>query len=208
MTSTTSSKTSERPAEPEATRADARRNRETVIEAALTALAADPNASMLDIANAAKLGRTTVYRHFDNREELIVALFERVIRDAQLATGTVIDQRLAVDETLRALGPVMIAIGERFRFLYAHLEIGAKALAESKRVPDDPVRLFLLDALAAGKLRADAPLSWMLSMMQSTAMATMDEVHAGNLDSDAAGRLLGETFVALFSAPRGQYLSR
>jgi len=54
VTSTTSSTTSETPAEPEATRADARRNRETVIEAALTALAADPNASMLDIANAAK----------------------------------------------------------------------------------------------------------------------------------------------------------
>lgn len=204
MTPTQSSTTGETPADPDAPRADARRNRETVIEVALTALAADPNASMLDIANAAKLGRTTVYRHFENREELIVALFERVVRDAQVATGAVIDQRLRVDETLRALGPVMITIGERFRFLSAHLEIGAKALAASRSIPDDPVRLFLLEGQAAGKLRADAPLSWMQSMMQSTAMATMDEVHRGGLDPETAGRLLGETFVALLSASAGR----
>jgi AcrR family transcriptional regulator len=195
MTETTTNK----PAAGEATRVDARRNRKAVIEAALLALATDPNASMLDIANAAGLGRTTVYRHFENREVLIVALFERVIADSQLATSAVIDQRLPAEETLRELGPVMVAIGRRFRFLHAHLAIGLQTLAESKRVPDDPVRVFLLEGRESGALRSDVPLTWMQSMMQSTAMATMDETDAGHIDSDVAGRLLGETFVALFS---------
>jgi hypothetical protein len=47
-------------AEADPGRADARRNRETVIEAALSALAADRNASMADTAAAAGVGRTTV----------------------------------------------------------------------------------------------------------------------------------------------------
>ena len=182
-------------AAPEMTRADARRNREAVIEAALSALARDPNASMSEIANAAGLGRTTVYRHFETREELIAAIFQRVISDAQLATATVIDEGRPVAETLRELGPVMVEIGERFRFLRAHLEIGAQALADSKDVPDDPVRLFLVAARERGALRGDAPVSWMQSLMQSSAMATLDEVHAGNLDPERAGELLGETFV-------------
>jgi AcrR family transcriptional regulator len=190
--------TSQRPTT-NAGRSDARRNREALIEAALIALAEDPHASMLDIAAAAGLGRTTVYRHFDNREELIVALFERVIGESQEATSAVIAQGAPAADTLIALGPVMVAIGERFRFLRSHLEIGAKVLASSKEVPDDPVRVFLVEARAAGELRADAPLSWMQSMMQSSAMATMDEVHAGNVDPETAGRLLGETFVAAFS---------
>lgn len=185
---------------PEAGRSDARRNREALIEAALVALANDPHASMLDVAAAAGLGRTTVYRHFESREELIVALFERVIAESQAATGAVIEEGATAAETLMALGPVMVAIGLRFRFLHAHLEIGAKVLAESKTIPDDPVRVFLVEARAAGALRADAPLSWMQSLMQSSAMATMDEVHAGNVDPETAGRLLGETFVAAFAS--------
>lgn len=185
----------------EGPRADARRNRETVIEAAISALAADPNASMADIANAAGLGRTTVYRHFDNRDELIGALFERVIADAQVATAAVTEGGESTATTLRALGPVMVEIGERFRFLRAHLELGMEALAESKQVPDDPVHIFLVEAIDAGELRDDVPVSWIQSLMQSSAMATMDEVAAGNLDAETAGRVLGETFVAAF-APR------
>jgi len=185
---------------PDAGRSDARRNREALIEAALVALADDPQASMLDVAAAAGLGRTTVYRHFESREELIVALFERVIAESQAALGPVIEEGATAAETLMALGPVMVAIGQRFRFLHGHLEIGAKVLADSKTIPDDPVRVFLVEAQAAGTLRADAPLSWMQSLMQSSAMATMDEVHAGNVDPETAGRLLGETFVAAFTS--------
>ncbi|HKJ36107.1 MAG TPA: TetR family transcriptional regulator [Solirubrobacterales bacterium] len=180
----------------DAPRADARRNREAVIEAALTALAADTNASIADIADAAGVGRTTVYRHFENRDELIVALFQRVITDAQIATAKVIEGGGSVADTLRALGPVMIEIGERFRFLHAHLELGAEALAESKEIPDDPVRLFLVAAQEDGQIRSDAPLGWVQSLMQSSAMAAMDQIDVGALDSQTAGVLLGETFVA------------
>jgi AcrR family transcriptional regulator len=192
-----SSSETQRPAtETDATRADARRNRVAVIEAALRALAADPNASMADIADAAGVGRTTVYRHFETRDELITALFQRVVEDAQVATASVVEYGGSVADTLRALGPVFVEIGERFRFLHAHLELGAEALAESKTVPDDPVRLFLVAAQEEGEVRADAPLSWVQALMQAAAMATMDQIHAGEVDAETAGRLLGETFVA------------
>ncbi len=180
-------------------RADARRNREAVIEAAIIALAVDPNASMADIAAAAGLGRTTVYRHFDTREELIGALFERVVSEAQTATRTVIDDGGDAATTLRSLGPVMVEIGVRFRFLHSHLELGAEAFANSKEMSDDPVRTFLLEAQRTGELRDDAPVGWMQSLMQSTAIATMDEVLAGRLGHADAGRLLGDTFVAAFT---------
>ena len=68
-------------------RKDARRNREAVIEAALAILPDEPNASMATIAERSGLGRTTVYRHFPARNDLILALFERVIEEARQVTS-------------------------------------------------------------------------------------------------------------------------
>jgi AcrR family transcriptional regulator len=66
------------PAEPKAQRADARRNIESLLDAARKAIAKDgPEASLDDIARDAGVGSGTLYRHFPTR----VALLEAVYRD-------------------------------------------------------------------------------------------------------------------------------
>jgi AcrR family transcriptional regulator len=52
-------------------RSQAAANRNRIIEAAITAFAADPDASMDDVAKAAGVVRRTVYAYFDSREALI-----------------------------------------------------------------------------------------------------------------------------------------
>jgi AcrR family transcriptional regulator len=69
-------------------RADARRNREAVLAAARKLLAARGlDAQMPDIANAAKVGVGTVYRHFPTKDHLVAALvaqrFERLAQKAR-----------------------------------------------------------------------------------------------------------------------------
>jgi AcrR family transcriptional regulator len=71
-----------------ALRADARRNREAVIEAAKKLFADEGlDAQMPDVAKAAKVGVGTVYRHFPAKEDLIAALaaerFERLAEKAR-----------------------------------------------------------------------------------------------------------------------------
>ena len=58
-------------------REDARRNRERILEAAGLLLAQSPSAPLADIATAAGLSRSTIYRHFPNREALIAGMGER-----------------------------------------------------------------------------------------------------------------------------------
>ena len=55
-------------------RSDAKANRAKLIETARKALTADPDASLNSIAKTAGVGAGTLYRHFPNREALIVAV--------------------------------------------------------------------------------------------------------------------------------------
>jgi serine phosphatase RsbU (regulator of sigma subunit) len=55
-------------------RSDARRNRERILEAASRLFEQSPTATLADVAVAAGVSRSTLYRHFSGRGELTVAL--------------------------------------------------------------------------------------------------------------------------------------
>ncbi len=60
-------------------RADARANRDRLLDAARAALAADPKASLNAIAKAAGVGQGTLYRHFPSREALVLSVYRKEI---------------------------------------------------------------------------------------------------------------------------------
>jgi AcrR family transcriptional regulator len=60
-------------------RADARLNRDRLLDAARAALAANPDASLNSIAKLADVGPGTLYRHFPTREALILAVYKHDI---------------------------------------------------------------------------------------------------------------------------------
>jgi AcrR family transcriptional regulator len=72
-------------------RADARANRDRILDVARDALAADPAASLNSIAKAAGVGAGTLYRHFPSRESLVLGVYRKEI------------------DTLVALAPVLLA---------------------------------------------------------------------------------------------------
>src|SRR5437763_16968657 len=67
-------------------RADAERSISSIIDAALEALASDPDASMAEIARRAGVVRATVYMHFPTREALLDAVMEHAVAEVAEAT--------------------------------------------------------------------------------------------------------------------------
>jgi AcrR family transcriptional regulator len=61
-------------------RSDAQQNRERILEVARDALAASPGASLNSIAKAAGVGPGTLYRHFPNREALVLGVYRKEIQ--------------------------------------------------------------------------------------------------------------------------------
>lgn len=179
-------------------RADAQRNREAVLEAAMKLLAARPAASMQEVAEASGVGRTTVYRHFANRDELLMALFARVVEDGRVVTAEAAASPKSVADTLRDLGPKIVEIGERYRFLDRHRYMRDTALATAEAATDDPLEGYLGAAQSRGEVRTDMSVGWMVSMIRGLSYAATDEVIAGRVASDEAGRMLGELMARAF----------
>ncbi len=186
-------------AEPDPRRSDAQRNRAAVLEAAIGLLGERPGASMRAIADASGVGRSTVYRHFPTREELLRALVHRVLEESRALASATAASELPAAETLRGLGPAIVAIGERFRFLDAHRHLREQILAETA-ARDDPLEPWLAAAQARGELRGDLPVAWMLAMIRGLAVAAVGELRAGRVEVEQAGRLLGETLATAFAA--------
>jgi len=63
----------------ESLRADARVNRDRILDVARDALATDPAASLNSIAKAAGVGAGTLYRHFPSRESLVLGVYRKEI---------------------------------------------------------------------------------------------------------------------------------
>ena len=83
-------------------RADAARNRESLVVAARTALAApDPAPSLEGIARAAGVGIGTLYRHFPTRQALVEAVYAAELDDVTASASALLHD-LPPDAALRA----------------------------------------------------------------------------------------------------------
>lgn len=189
------------PPPPPSARADARRNRDAVIAAAMRVLSDDPEASMREVADASGLTRTTVYRHFPSREELLRAIFELVAREADAAAREATAGDPGLEQVMRAVARNTIALGQRFRFLAGYDQ---SALGEAARTAgDDPLLRWIEVAQARGETRAELPPAWQLRALRSLATSAIEAVLAEQLSEAEAQRLLAATLIAAFAAPSG-----
>jgi TetR/AcrR family transcriptional regulator, mexCD-oprJ operon repressor len=190
-------------AEPTARRADARRNIETILDAAERCLAADPDASMNDIASEAGLGRVTIYGHFKTRAELIEVVARRVLENANEVlsdidlTGDAADALARLVEaswkvTIRS-GSLVVA-AEKALPPHVVREAHAGAL-------EDRVHNFLAGAQRAGAFRSDLSTEWLVAMFHATLHAAANEIEAGRLNVDEAAGVITATLLAVYRAP-------
>jgi AcrR family transcriptional regulator len=74
-------------------RSDARRNQQTLLDAAAVVFVrAGVDAPVRDIAAEARVGMGTIYRHFPTRADLVVAVFRHQLDALAAATATLADE--------------------------------------------------------------------------------------------------------------------
>jgi AcrR family transcriptional regulator len=181
-------------------RRDWEANRRAVLDAAAALLSDDPDASMTEIAERTGLGRTTVYRHFSNRNALFEGLAEEVIRQGNAGVEAAVARDPETGAVLRAVAAMNVELGMRYPFLFAHQAAVKPALQRASR-GGDALTEFLAGARERGVVRTDQPLRWLMASQVAISLAMIGDVLAGRISRERAAPLLGETLIAL-TAPR------
>jgi serine phosphatase RsbU (regulator of sigma subunit) len=133
-----------------AARADAARNRERILDAAGKLLAQSPAASLGEIATAAGVSRSTIYRNFAGRAGLVEEVQERP-RTAPQDGGEVLPPGELGREEPVPLDPVQVLDAVSAPLLPEQL------VAEAQRIAGVPLGLYVLDIDGSHLLRMAGP---------------------------------------------------
>jgi len=151
-----------------------------LLDAAVSYLVAHPRASLAQIAAAAGIGRTTLFKLFATRDDLEHAVAVRALAVCQAAVDEADDDR-APDGGLRALVTALLPIGPQLNFIWR---------TPSLDVDDEVHRVYLLldhsllavlgRARSAGVLR-DLPDWWLGQSLYALVYVAWESVQAGRL---------------------------
>ena len=175
-------------------RADAVRNRERLLEAAIDALTHDPEASVASIARAAGMGRMTLYGHFSTREALIEAAFAKAMADGEEHLEK-IDLSGDPSEALSRLIESSWLIVDRNRalLLAAQAELPPGQIREEHHRPRLRVTELIRRGQDEGVFRNDLSETWLAGVVHSIIHGATEEIAAGRLDPTDAARAIVAT---------------
>jgi AcrR family transcriptional regulator len=181
-------------------RADAERNIQAIIDAALEELADDPDASMAAIARRAGVVRATVYMHFPTREALLDAVMEDAVGQVAEATRAAEPTQGEPEEALQR---VLRATWHKLSDFQTLLAINTSRLsAKELHRRHQPVMTQFVPLIergqANGVFRSDVPVSWHLAMIRAIAHAASAEVRSGRIPvSEAESAMLTTALAAV-----------
>lgn len=181
-------------------RADAERSIASIIDAALEALASDPDVSMAEIARRAGVVRATIYMHFPTREALLDAVMEHAVAQVADATREAEPTR---GEPAEALQRVLGATWHKLSDFHALLSINTSRLsAEELHRRHQPVMMLFVPLIERGQetgaFRSDVPVAWHLAMLRAIAHAASAEVRGGRIaEGDVEAAILSTALNAL-----------
>ena len=185
---------------PRRRRADAERNVAAILDAALEALASDPDTSMSEIARRAGVVRATIYLHFPTREALLDAVMEHATSQVVEAMRGAEPQR---GEPVEALERVLKATWRQLAHFHGLLALNTARLSAEelhrRHVPMlDQLEPLVERGQRQGLFRRDLPVAWHLAVIRAIVHTASRELQAGRLaERDVEATMISTALAAI-----------
>ena len=174
------------------------RSRTAIVEASIQLLLSNPDASMSEIALAAGVGRATLYRHFETRDDLIKALTLLCLEETDEVLLPLKEQGLTGLQAILESIKVIVPMAERFRFLMSLASIGATDETVNRAYQRQLNELtgYVEQAKAAGDISESLPVDWVVATYDALLNAAWTLVQWERATPEEATRLFLRTFRA------------
>jgi TetR/AcrR family transcriptional regulator, mexCD-oprJ operon repressor len=185
-------------------RADAERNRESVLDHATRLLTEDPTVGMGEIAARSGIGRATLYRHFATREELIEAIGKRAADETEHAVAASRLEDGTATEALHRLIVALFEIGDRYRFLLVQDSLRPPTQQDDMQRMEQlgaPVVALFERGQAAGEFSRSLPAAWMVTVFGAVIISAAHNEFTGRLDPERNLDIVTETLLHGLSGP-------
>jgi AcrR family transcriptional regulator len=185
-------------------RADAQRNVDAILDAAVALLGRRPEAGMDDVAAAAGVARQTVYAHFRSRQALLDAVVDRITADVTTALDAVDLERGSAVAALRRWLDTAWGLLERYPVLLTPAMPVTPPEQDLQR--HEPVTAGLLALIRRGQRTGefDRHLSpeWLTAVTIAVGHAAGQEVAAGRMTTQQAGDAYTTAVLRTYGADR------
>ena len=156
-------------------RADARRNRELLVAAAIAAFTEHgADASLDDIARRAGVGPGTLYRHFPTRQALQEAAYlegVQALGERAYALAETLPPEEALAEWMRGLADYLATKRGLSAALMSTLDKSSEIFVSTHKAIKEAASTLLDAAIATGKIRADVNVSDILKLVNGVGLA-------------------------------------
>lgn len=191
-------------------RADALRNAEQILDATAELLAADPGASLEQVAAHAGVSRATVYHHFAGRDALLDALTERSIAEVAAAVRSARPEDGPASEAMeRVLRAAWQVIGRYRGLVIVNPRRLERAELRARLQPAlGPIRALLRRGRRSGEFDGELPVEWMIGVITDLIHAASQQVSAGAMRPSAAERVLLRTALGALASSKDRRCPR
>lgn len=169
------------------------RTRQAILDAAARVLSRKPDAAMNDIAEEARVGRATLYRHFPTREALVRGVQDEGVTELLDALASADLATLPADRAIARITHVFLRTGAKYAAVVSRDDEHTEHPPHERAMA--PVREAVERGIRSGELRADLPDGALFAMYDALVGRALVLTVTGQLTPEQAADAAVDVFI-------------